>query len=76
VIDSGTRRRRPQPFIARIAENFGAERMMWGSDFSQTHDRSYAELAALGQRASEGLSAGDRAAYLGGTAARLWGLPA
>ncbi len=74
VIDSGTRHSgEPQPFVARIAEVFGAERMMWGSDFSQTHDRSYAVLAALGRQASEGLSARDRAAYLGGTAARLWG---
>jgi L-fuconolactonase len=74
VIDSGTEHDgEPQPFVARIAEVFGAERMMWGSDFSQTHDRSYAELAALGRRASEGLSERDRVAYLGGTAARLWG---
>jgi L-fuconolactonase len=75
VIDAGDEHDgEPQPFIARIAENFGAERMMWGSDFSQTHDRSYAELAALGRRAFDGLSAQDRAACLGGTAARVWGL--
>lgn len=73
VIDSGVEHHgEPEPFIARIAEVFGAERMMWGSDFSQTHDRSYAELVALGRRASEGLSEQGRAAYLGGTAARIF----
>lgn len=64
----------PQPFVARIAGAFGAERMMWGSDFSQTHDRSYAELVALGRRAFDGLSAAERADCLGGTAARVFGL--
>jgi len=76
VIDAGAEHHgEPEPFVARIAEVFGAERMMWGSDFSQTHDRSYAELAALGRRAAGGLSARDRGAYLGGTASRLWGRP-
>lgn len=75
VIDAGTEHDgEPQPFVGRIAETFGAERMMWGSDFSQTHDRSYAELVALGQQAFTGLSAKDRADCLGGTAARCWGL--
>jgi len=75
VIDAGAEHHgEPQPFIARLAETFGAERMMWGSDFSQTHDRSYAELAALGRRAFEALSVAERAAVLGGTAARVWGL--
>ncbi len=75
VIDAGAEHDgEPQPFVARIAAAFGAERMMWGSDFSQTHDRSYAVLAALGRRACEGLSARERALCLGGTAARVWGL--
>jgi len=75
VIDVGAEHAgEPQPFVARIAREFGADRMMWGSDFSQTWDRPYAALAALGRRAAEGLSAADRAAYLGGTAARLWKL--
>lgn len=73
VIDSGTEHHgEPEPFVARIAAEFGAGRMMWGSDFSQTHDRSYAELAALGRRAFAGLSADEREACLGGTVARLF----
>ena len=75
VIDTGAEHHgEPEPFVARIAREFGAERMMWGSDFSQTHDRPYAALAALGRRAFEGLSAAEQADCLGGTAARAFGL--
>ena len=59
-------------FVAVLARSFGAERLMWGSDFCQTHDRSYAELVALGRRAFSGLSEAEREAALGGTALRLW----
>ena len=55
-----------------LVERFGADRLMWGSDYSQTHDRSYAELLGLAEAATAELSPGDRAAYLGGTALRLW----
>lgn len=76
VIDAGIEHDgEPDPFIGRIAREFGAERMMWGSDFSQTHDRSYAELVALGRRAFSGLSEREREACLGGTAARLFSGP-
>lgn len=37
----------PQRFVEALVGRFGAERVMWGSDFSQTHDRSYPELVAL-----------------------------
>lgn len=59
-------------FVERLAETFGAERLVWGSDYPQTHDRSYAELVALGREACAGLTAPDRAAVLGENALRLW----
>jgi predicted TIM-barrel fold metal-dependent hydrolase len=62
----------PGGFVAVLAEHFGARRMMWGSDFCQTHDRSYAELVALGRQAFGALPDPDRDQCLGGTAARLW----
>ncbi len=62
------------PFLRKLVETFGAERLMWGSDYSQTHDRSYAELVALANRAFDGLPENERVACLGGTAARIWGL--
>jgi L-fuconolactonase len=62
----------PQPFVSRLVETFGAERIMWGSDFCQTHDRSYAKLAEFGREAFAHLSATDRDHCLGATALQLW----
>jgi L-fuconolactonase len=58
--------------LAEIASCFGADRLMWGSDYSQTHDRSYAELAELARHAARGLDHDAREAFLGGTALRMW----
>ena len=49
---------------------FGAERLAWGSDYPQTHDRPYADLVALAEHACRNLSEPDRARVLGGTALR------
>ena len=62
----------PAPFVTRLVDRFGSGRVMWGSDFCQTHDRPYAELVELGRRAFAGLEAEPREACLGGTALRLW----
>jgi len=62
----------PGSFVPVLADHFGAARMMWGSDFCQTHDRSYAELVALGRQAFDALPRADRDLCLGGTARRLW----
>jgi len=59
-------------FLERLVKVFGADRVRWGSDFCQTHDRSYAELVALAREAFGDLGEKDRLARLGGTAARLW----
>jgi predicted TIM-barrel fold metal-dependent hydrolase len=58
--------------LARLVAEFGAERIVWGSDFPQTHDRPYADLLALARGACADLSQRDRDLVLGGTAARLW----
>jgi L-fuconolactonase len=63
---------RPGDFISTLVGHYGAERVMWGSDFCQTHDRTYADLVALARDAFGDLAAADQAACLGGTAARLW----
>ena len=62
------------PFVRRLVERFGAERLMWGSDFCQIQGRRYAELVALAHRAFDGLPEKEREACLGGTSARIWGL--
>lgn len=58
--------------VAELTAVFGSSRLMWGSDWSQTHDRPYPELAAYVRDAASNLSADDRDALLGGTAATLW----
>jgi predicted TIM-barrel fold metal-dependent hydrolase len=62
----------PADMVAELAARFGAEHLMWGSDYSQTHDRPYAELAEWGRRATARLSDEDREQMLGRTALRLW----
>jgi predicted TIM-barrel fold metal-dependent hydrolase len=58
--------------VDRLVAEFGADRLVWGSDFPQTHDRPYAELVALARDACVNLADRDRDLVLGGTALRLW----
>jgi L-fuconolactonase len=55
-----------------LVNAFGARRLVWGSDYPQTHDRSYAELVELGRSACARLSETDRDLVMGGNALRLW----
>ena len=59
--------------VEALVDRFGAGRLMWGSDFCQTYDRPYRELVKTGRQVAERLSVADRAAFLGGTAERIWG---
>ncbi|MCY4036114.1 MAG: amidohydrolase family protein [bacterium] len=68
VLDAGD----PAAVLERLAEQFGVNRLMWGSDYSQTHDRPYAELAEQARVACAGLTRDERARFLGGTALALW----
>lgn len=58
--------------MAMLVDAFGASRLVWGSDYSQTHDRSYAELVELGRTACAGLPAAERDSVMGVNALRLW----
>jgi predicted TIM-barrel fold metal-dependent hydrolase len=62
----------PEAWLTALCERFGADRLMWGSDYSQTHDRSYTDLVALARRAAAPLSADDRDRFLAGTALAMW----
>jgi L-fuconolactonase len=59
-------------FLSDLTACFGATRLMWGSDYSQTHDRPYPELAEYARHASSTLTDEDRASFLGRTACTLW----
>ncbi|HMC72288.1 MAG TPA: amidohydrolase family protein [Mycobacteriales bacterium] len=61
----------PRGFVDALARAFGPHRLQWGSDWSQTHDRSFAELVAYAYRSFEML--GDDARWpLGDTARAFW----
>ena len=76
VLDRAAKSGGARGFVRALVDRFGARRLMWGSDFSQTHDRPYAELVRLGRAAFAELSADEQADCLGGTAARVWGMVA
>ena len=62
----------PRSAVSRLVDLFGTERIVWGSDHPQVHDRAYPALVTLVTDALSGLDAATRAAVLGGTTARLW----
>jgi L-fuconolactonase len=58
--------------IARIAKEFGAVRLMWGSDVTQSKG-SYAHMIELAARATASLPQGERRQMLWGTAQAMYG---
>jgi L-fuconolactonase len=62
----------PAAFVCRLADLVGEERLVWGSDVGQS-TASYGEMLARAEHAASNLSDAGRAAFLGGTAARLYG---
>jgi predicted TIM-barrel fold metal-dependent hydrolase len=61
----------PSRFVRRLADTFGANRLMWGSDVGQS-DAPYSQKAAMAQAAAAELSAQERGDFLFGTADRLY----
>ncbi|MFK7898460.1 MAG: amidohydrolase [Myxococcota bacterium] len=68
VKDEGSAR----PMVGELVDTFGAERLMWGSDYCQIYDRPYSALVDLARDAFQDLSSADRGAVFSGTAKRLW----
>jgi L-fuconolactonase len=61
----------PRAFFERAVATFGADRMLWGSNFPSSKG-SVKELLAISQAALAFLPESDRAAMFGGTARRLY----
>ena len=61
-----------QALVEQLVGAFGAARLVWGSDYPQTHDRSYRELVELGRSACARLSDADSHLVMGANARRLW----
>jgi L-fuconolactonase len=61
------------PYVTTVLEAFGADRVMWGSDWPVCRLRcDYAHRHTSAQSLCAGLSETDRAAIFGGTAARFY----
>ncbi len=59
--------------LGRLADAFGAERLVWGSDHPHTRHVPYPELLELARAAAASvLRPDEEAGYLGGNAARVW----
>lgn len=62
----------PEPLLRELGRCFGADHLVWGSDYPHTHDRGYAQLVSYAREVARALPGGGAADYLGRTAARLW----
>lgn len=62
----------PGHLLAHLVSVFGADRLMWGSDFPQHHVLAYPAQTDWARTLCSGLSDDDRRAVLGGTAAEFW----
>jgi predicted TIM-barrel fold metal-dependent hydrolase len=60
------------PILTRVAAEFGAERLMWGSDITQS-EGTYSYMAALAARATASLPAAMRRQVLYETAEAVYG---
>lgn len=66
---------RLQPVIDHVLRQFGAERVMWGSDWPVLNlVGDYARWRAVSAQLLQGCSDQDRAAIYGGTAVKFYGL--
>jgi predicted TIM-barrel fold metal-dependent hydrolase len=72
VLDAAAMHGDPRDLIGHLVERFGPQRLIWGSDYSQTHDRTYAELVGLARVAVSRLSQHDQRWCLGEAALDLW----
>lgn len=61
-----------QQLLQTLNHYFGSNRLMWGSDYPQTHDRSYNQLVAFARSVAAILPSDAQTNYLGKTAQLLW----
>jgi L-fuconolactonase len=63
------------PFVDHVIASFGAERIMWGSDWPVLNLASdYSTWHAMAERLLAGLTARERALIFGGVAAQFYGV--
>ncbi|TDE56179.1 amidohydrolase [Nonomuraea mesophila] len=62
---------KPSVVVEWLVSRFGAERVLWGSDVTQTPG-AYADMVRIARESVSGLSGRDAALVLGGTSASLY----
>jgi len=62
----------PAQIVRQLADKFGAGRLLWGSDYPASHDRSYRDWVELARASTHKLARDETDLYLGGTALQLW----
>ena len=62
----------PDRLLRTLLERFGADRMLWGSNFPPSDEGGYVNTVEVSRRALASLPASVQDALFGGTALRLW----
>jgi L-fuconolactonase len=62
----------PKTFFSRVMDFFGANRLMWGSNFPATHDRPLKEQFALAREDLSFVTTEEQRWLFGETALSLW----
>ncbi len=62
----------PADLLHRLVVTFGADRLVWGSDYPQSVGRTYEQKIALARHSARRLEAADRDRYLGANSMALW----
>ena len=57
-----------QNLLTTLTRHFGANRLMWGSDYPQVHNRPYSDLATLARAAASELTKPEQNDFMGGAA--------
>jgi predicted TIM-barrel fold metal-dependent hydrolase len=63
----------PARMVRRLADRFGAERLVWGSDVGQSVRWPYDEKIAIARAAADALTPEESAKFLHDNAARIYG---
>lgn len=64
-----------QPYADHMLRAFGADRIMWGSDWPVCRQRcEYGDWLAVSEELTAGLTEAERARFFGGTAVEFYGL--
>ncbi len=74
VLDAAGDEHERADFVTELTNHFGPNRIQWGSDYPQTHDRPYEALLALAKQATSHLTREAQNAIMGETAKTFWNL--